>query len=89
MRIAQDATEKIIKEHKNRKTPSSDEIYNELIKYGGKGLTTQLTILFQKIIAELYQTIEKKALSYQHLKRGQRNNPGQEATTEESHYSAQ
>lgn len=39
---------------KNRKSPGPDKITNEMIKYGGEELNTEITKLFQKIV-----TVEK------------------------------
>lgn len=40
----------MIEDLKNRKASGPDEIHNELIKYGGEELTSQLVTLFQNVL---------------------------------------
>jgi len=47
--ISKEDIERELRSLKNRKSPGPDDIFNEMLKYGGTELTFQLTQLFQQI----------------------------------------
>ncbi|XP_055378928.1 craniofacial development protein 2-like [Condylostylus longicornis] len=69
--ISIELVENAVKSLKNRKAAGYDEIPNELIKYGGKGLHHQLALLFQKTITSgTIPTDWRKSLTIPISKRG-------------------
>lgn len=65
-----------VKKLKNRKTPSEDQISNELIKYGGKTLLQEITSLFRKILKAGKVPKEwKQSITIPLFKKGDRKEP--------------
>ena len=58
--ISLERIEHIASKLKNRKSAGIDEIYNEMIKYGGSMLLKQIQILFNKILNEMDVPMEWK-----------------------------
>lgn len=75
----------MIEDLKNRKASGPDEIHNELIKYGGEELTSQLVTLFQNVLNSGTIPSEcKKNITIPVFKKGDKKDL---KITEKSHYS--
>jgi len=57
--VTKEGIEAMARKLKNCKVSGSDEIMNEIIKYGGEALQKQLKILFNKTMAR-HQTNERR-----------------------------